>query len=676
MFRFYHNTKMDTSGFKPKVHNAHKRDISNYITCIPEEIPVSCEFIIESRNDYDSVVNFNDGYSPKSSDSCYTSFPEEVFKIKNLDTGEEIDIRDENKESFPREISIILGYDSNFFKLRKKMNLFLWEAIQRNDADLVESLIDKSKHGILAAQSNAKGLNDWSSMHLAAADGHYDICQILITKGDHTNINARTSMNRTPLHLATIHNRFEVVRLLLDFNADINAVDNELNSCLHYSSMQGYPRILNLLLSKNPEINLCNNRKRTPMDLSQNYSTLQEFINYSNRNNIDLPQFCYTRVQFNNILLCNSREDHVSKILLKASREPRPADLQTFNDRPKMQDMYKSKLNSLKSLISPHSKVGPRDFKGIMQLGKGSFGEVFLVEKIDTKVLYALKVLQKDKILNSNLIRYAFAERNISININHPFIVKLNYAFQTPEKLAMIMEYCPNGDLGMQILKQKKFSEEKAKFYAIEVLLALEELHNHGIIFRDLKPENVVLDADGHAKLTDFGLSKEGFIEGQLAKSFCGSIAYLAPEMLKKLGHTRSVDWYLFGVLIYEMLIGTPPYYTKDRDQLYANIKKGRLDLPKSISGTTRDLIKLLMQINPIKRLGASKQDAKEIKAHAFFNGVDWDAYYNKQVPAPPLKEVKRVLKEIPLEIIFGRLSKQESNLKLHGWTFLNPSDV
>jgi serine/threonine protein kinase len=158
--------------------------------------------------------------------------------------------------------------------------------------------------------------------------------------------------------------------------------------------------------------------------------------------------------------------------------------------------------------------------------------------------------------------------------------VGLNYAFQTKDKLFLILEYCPGGDLGKVLEQEKRFDEARARIYLAEILLALEDLHKRDIIFRDLKPDNVVLDTHGHALLTDFGLSKEGVLDNQAANSFCGSVAYLAPEMLKRSGHGKSVDWYLLGVLLYEMLVGMPPYFNRDREKLVSNIQKGPLLMP------------------------------------------------------------------------------------------------
>jgi protein-serine/threonine kinase len=405
-----------------------------------------------------------------------------------------------------------------------------------------------------------------------------------------------------------------------------------------------------------------------------NFETFQVFLEYCKKNKLELPVTGYTRSVIHHTLLHNSREDQINKLLLKASKNPSLNDLKVFESRPKLRTFSQKKKTSFFKIELPPCKVTPSDFRGLLQLGKGSFGEVYLVEKKDTLEQFALKVLKKDKVLGNNLVRYAFTERNILMTISHPFIIKLIYAFQTPEKLAMIMDFCPNGDLGTQLVREKRFSEEKARFYLVEVLLALQELHSHGIIFRDLKPDNVVLDQDGHARLTDFGLSKEGLGDEQMTRSFCGSVAYLAPEMLRKSGHSKSVDWYLFGVLMYELLIGSPPYYSSSREQLFNNIQRGKLKLPGGLSPDAKNLIKQLLQRDPSKRLGASKKDAEEVKNDPFFKDVDWNAYLNKQVKPPNFHPVRRVFKEISLEKMFGKLEDDVPAPRLEGWSVLQPS--
>jgi len=207
-------------------------------------------------------------------------------------------------------------------------------------------------------------------------------------------------------------------------------------------------------------------------------------------------------------------------------------------------------------------------------LGTGSFGEVFLIERKQDKKLLAMKVLSKRKVRDQNLHKYALTERNVMASLgDHPFIVRLQYAFQTVERLYLVSDYAVGGDLSQYLEIEGRFTEEKARLYTAEIVIALEALHSQNIIYRDLKPDNVVVGGDGHIMLTDFGLSREGVKRNdQGAKSFCGSYAYLAPEMVRKTGHGKTVDWYLLGVILYEMLTGMPPYYDEDKNELFKNI--------------------------------------------------------------------------------------------------------
>lgn len=224
-----------------------------------------------------------------------------------------------------------------------------------------------------------------------------------------------------------------------------------------------------------------------------------------------------------------------------------------------------------------------------------------------------------------NLLKYAMTERTVLSYINHPFIVGLHFAFQTSEKLCLILDYCSGGDLSKHLKIERKFSEAKAKLYLSEIVLAIEELHKRDIIYRDLKPDNVVLDSEGHCKLTDFGLSKEGVLEQTSgARSFCGSIAYLAPEMLRKTGHGKAVDWYLLGVVFYEMLVGQPPFYAPTKEELFFNIEKGKLRLPQGLSPEANSLLIGLLEREPSRRIGSGYSDAEEIKYHPFFADIDW----------------------------------------------------
>ena len=298
------------------------------------------------------------------------------------------------------------------------------------------------------------------------------------------------------------------------------------------------------------------------------------------------------------------------------------------------------------------SKIGPNSFLCLALLGQGSYGEVYLVRQKNTSKYYAMKVLDKFCIENQNFFKYVYTEKNILSSINCPFIVKLYYSFQTNEKLFLIMDYCSGGDLSKQIHAQKRFSEDVAKFYICEIILALGELHKRDIIYRDLKPDNLVLDKNGHILLTDFGLSREGVYDKDIAKSFCGSIAYLAPEMLNRNGYGKAIDWYLLGVLLYEMLVGFPPFLASTHQEIFNNIINSELYIPSFISKKAQKFIKLLMKKNPEERLGA-KRDMEEIKENEYFSDIDWEKVYNKKYKTPKIVSDSQKLEYFKEPILF-----------------------
>jgi len=299
------------------------------------------------------------------------------------------------------------------------------------------------------------------------------------------------------------------------------------------------------------------------------------------------------------------------------------------------------------------SRVSMNNFKILDRLGNGAFGTVYAVAQKNLPkgapvINYAMKTLEKESVLKQNLARYALTERNVlSVAGKHPLVVGLDFAFQNSYRLYLIMEYCPGGDMEKQIRLKKKFSEEEARLYICQVILAIEHLHKHNIIFRDLKPGNIVLDKHGNVKLTDFGLSKENVGEFSENRSFVGSIAYLAPEILKKQAHHKSIDWYLTGVLLYEMLVGIPPYYNNNRKILFENIREGPLRIPHTMSKVARDLILNLLNRNPKKRMGASARDADELKEHEFFADVNWQDVADLKIEMPKI-EVNKDLKFNP----------------------------
>lgn len=284
---------------------------------------------------------------------------------------------------------------------------------------------------------------------------------------------------------------------------------------------------------------------------------------------------------------------------------------------------------------------GPDDFEVLRLLGKGTFGQVFQVKKRDTERIYAMKVLSKKVIVKKKEIAHTIGERNILVRTSaaaSPFIVGLKFSFQTPTDLYLVTDYMSGGELFWHLQKEGRFTEDRAKFYIAELVLALEHLHDNDIVYRDLKPENILLDANGHIALCDFGLSKANLNNDGTTNTFCGTTEYLAPEvLLDESGYTKMVDFWSLGVLIFEMCCGWSPFYAENTQQMYKNIAWGKVRFPKEVlSPEGRSFVKGLLNRNPKHRLG-SINDARELRAHAFFNDIDWNLLKAKSIP-PPFK--------------------------------------
>ena len=218
-------------------------------------------------------------------------------------------------------------------------------------------------------------------------------------------------------------------------------------------------------------------------------------------------------------------------------------------------------------------------------------------------------------------------------------------AFQSKDKLYFVLDYCAGGELFFHLGKEGRFSENRARFYAAEIILAISYVHSLDIIYRDLKPENVLLDAQGHIRLTDFGLSKEGISNSSSgANSFCGTPEYLAPEILNRQGHGRAVDWWSLGALLYEMLTGLPPFYCQDRERLFEKIRKSELNYPPSLSRPAVSLLKGLLTKDPTRRLGSGPNDDQDIRRHEFFASINWEKLFHGEVAPPWRPKISGIL--------------------------------
>ncbi|CAD8065274.1 unnamed protein product [Paramecium sonneborni] len=501
----------------------------------------------------------------------------------------------------------------NNWNTKSPNNAKLIKAVKNNSYNEVREILLKDKPDI-----NSRDTDGNTVLHLSVISGNSKLVGLLLYH--EAQIDSLNSKLQTPLMIACSLGVEEITQQLITAGADINSQDINKNTCLHLATINQRQKIIDLLLNKQSlNLNLKNKENKIAMEYSSNQQIFLQAMQKQNNNSIKIY---------------DARTDFGSE------------NCNSFNE----------------------DKVGPHHFKVHALIGRGSFGEVYLVEKLDTNQLLAMKVLHKSKIQKQNLTRYALTERNVLSLTKHPFIVRLRYAFQTTDKLCLIMDYCPGGDLSSHLRREQRFPEERVKLYLTQMILALEDLHKRDIIFRDLKPDNIVLDADGFAMLTDFGLSKEGVQEHYTgARSFCGSVAYLAPEMLKRCGHGKAVDWYLLGVVMYELLVGQPPYYANDREELFNNIQKADLKLPTYISNDGINLLKALLQRNPAKRLGSGKGDAEEIKAHPYFNDIEWTKVKEKQIKMPILSRKTRFIKVEHNVFEIGSFLEQSH---LAGWSF------
>ncbi|CAD8163008.1 unnamed protein product [Paramecium octaurelia] len=250
-------------------------------------------------------------------------------------------------------------------------------------------------------------------------------------------------------------------------------------------------------------------------------------------------------------------------------------------------------------------RVSLKDFEFIRCIGMGGFSKVYMVRERRSGQYYAMKLIEKSPIIQQNKQSIIQNERDIMSILNHPFIVKMQYAFESRKYLVFVLEYCSGGELFYLLRKVKRMKEEEAFFYFSEICLGMKHLHENNIIYRDIKPENILIDFDGHVRIADFGLSKPNMTEQDIGYSFCGSPEYMAPEMLLKSGHTFQLDLYCLGALLYELVTGLPPYYSRNTEEIYTRILNQKLNFPPQLqlSPQIKDLLNNLLAKNPKNRI-------------------------------------------------------------------------
>nr|XP_054586387.1 serine/threonine-protein kinase N2 isoform X3 [Nothobranchius furzeri]XP_054586388.1 serine/threonine-protein kinase N2 isoform X3 [Nothobranchius furzeri] len=317
--------------------------------------------------------------------------------------------------------------------------------------------------------------------------------------------------------------------------------------------------------------------------------------------------------------------------------------ISTEQEASELPEKWESSSCSEECAYQPRPKMLMDDFRLISVLGRGHFGKVLLAEFKKTGRLFAIKALKKRDIVTRGEVDSLMSEKRIFEMINasrHPFLVNLHGCFQTSDHVCFVMEYLAGGDLMIHI-HNDVFSEAQTRFYSACVLLGLEFLHLNKIIYRDLKLDNLLMDADGFVKITDFGLCKEGVGHGDQTSTFCGTPEFLAPEVLTDESYTRAVDWWGLGVLVYEMLVGESPFPGEDEEEVFDSIVNNDVQYPTSLHPDAVSIMQKLLKKNPLKRLGAGERDAKEVKGEKFFQPIDWEALTTKKLKPPFLPSIK-----------------------------------
>ncbi|CAO0795321.1 unnamed protein product [Mucor circinelloides] len=320
-----------------------------------------------------------------------------------------------------------------------------------------------------------------------------------------------------------------------------------------------------------------------------------------------------------------------------AANDDKDADPQEA-ERERLLQRYTNYDHAILEQRKNRPKLKLDDFHLLRTLGTGSFGRVHLAQSRHNGRYYAIKVLKKAEVVRLKQVEHTNSEKSILESAANPFMVNLWGTFQDDINLYMVMDYVPGGELFSILRKNQRFPDHVAKFYAAEVLLAIEYFHSKDIIYRDLKPENLLLDSQGHIKITDFGFAKH---VPDITWTLCGTPDYLAPEVIQSKGYGMAVDWWSLGILIFEMLAGHPPFYDDDHLKLYEKILQGKIKWPAYFDPHAKDLLKRLLTPDLSRRYGNLKGGADDIKNHKWFSGVDFVRVANRQVRSPYVPNIR-----------------------------------
>lgn len=577
---------------------------------------------------------------------------------------------------YEREKGGIVDEDENLFSMSTSNDWTLMHyACYYGNSNIVQLLVARQ------ANPNRENEDDMTPLMIACKEGHIECVRSLL-KHPRIQVNKMTSQENPALHKACKKGLSTIVQMLIEHKASMTQEDQNMLIPLQYASnpeiFDLIPRFMgDLQLQKvrgeyfpiKPEIyedelyytgSLVIHDKLlyAVMDSNQGFfncfSTREEYANNQKPLlSLSLPEIwdvkyssgidvirkdaqCFTLLtKEGNFKFFSDDKESIEEWIETILRGIEFCQTNKIHIKAE-QSCLEGKIELDESLLSgsldQDRLVNFKSFTILEEIGSGSFGKVYKVVKNDTKQVYAIKQLNKEFLIKQKQLKYAIGECKILAYLNHPFIIKMNFAFQTPKNLYMVLDYCPNGDLMTHLSEKGRFPESVARFYIAEIILAIEYLHSLDIVYRDLKPENILIDRAGYIRLADFGLAKENVNPINKAMSFCGSPAYLAPELLSKTGSEKSADVYGIGAILFEMLSGLPPFYSDNIKELFKNIKKGMLQFPKIIRNEAQDLIRQLMNKDPNKR-----PKLTQVKGNIFFKDIHWEDLEMKKVKAPRL---------------------------------------
>ena len=550
----------------------------------------------------------------------------------------------------------------------------LHHACQSGHSNMVQQLVAKN------SACNRRSKDNFTPLMLAVNNGHLE-CVRAILKHPRIHINKITEGRGTALHIACRKGYSNIVQLLLENNAEMTMEDHLGLIPLQVASTQEIFEIIPKFMGERELKSINDSVPKGALNFSSEvYYTgslvIEDklvflYIDHDKGLLIcfeDKDAFMNSLVPWLNIKLIDIWDIKTTKGILYGDKNAmcfivysEMGTYKFYTKNPDLTDEWVKRIQAgidycqinkrgfaeqdtksvdlssnheliLRSTFKKNEEVNFKSFTILGELGSGSFGKVYKVIKNDTKQVFAIKQLNKQFLINQKQLKYAIGECKILRYLRHPFIISMSFAFQTPKNLYMVLELCPNGDLMTHLSERSRFAESVARFYIAETILAVEYLHSLDIVYRDLKPENILLDRAGHIRLADFGLAKENVNPLNPAMSFCGSPAYLAPEMLSKTGSEKSADVYGIGAILYELLTGLPPFYSDNLKELFRNIKNGMLQFPKTVKPEAQDLMKKLMNKDPTRRPSIS-----QVKHHVFFRDISWEELEKKKVKPPRL---------------------------------------